>query len=275
MIFSRISDSFIALFFSVPIAYKDTFFLHYPNCLAQGLYAAFCEAFPDSYKIFGDHFKTTVTNIVYEWVSGVRPPPMVWENWQLGELEPAGFQNSEEARKSLIPKTLPFDIDAVLLEDGVSPSEKSKARSTPYVCQRLQTQRSHPAGSGPDFHKVEFNIFGHSPLVSHFMGTKGLQQTNFEKVKKVVSRTEIAKLPEPRPTYQDLINECKRNSQLLSQQYRLVLKMSVEESQRIQKQKREVIEKINEMQNELVRKHSDFKILSEKIYDLVLHSDYS
>ena len=275
MIFSRISDSFIALFFSVPTAYKDTFFLHYPNCLAQGLYAAFCEAFPDSYKIFGDPFKSTLTNTVYEWVSGVRPPPRLWENWQLDELEPAGFQNSEEARKSLIPKTLSFDIDAVLQKDGVSPSEKSKAKSPTYVGQRLETQRSHPAGSGPDFHTVHFNIFGHSPLVSHFMRTKGLQQTNLEKVKKVVSRTEIAKLPEPRPTYQDLINECKRNSQLLSQQYRIVLEMSAEESQRIQKQKREVIEKINQMENEIVRKHSDFKTLSEKIYDLVLHSDYS
>jgi hypothetical protein len=107
------------------------------------------------------------------------------------------------------------------------------------------------------------------------MCVKGLKETDLDKVKKVVGRTEIARLPEPKPTYQDLINECKRNSQLLSQQYRLVLQMSAEESQRIQKQKREVIAKINQMQNELTRKHSDFKTMSEKIYDLVLHSDYS
>ena len=104
MIFSRISDSFIALLFSVPTAHKDRFFLHYPNCVAQALYAGFCEAFPDSHQIFGEPFKNTLTSTVYEWVSGVRPPPMLWENWQLDELEPAGFQNTEEARKSLIPK---------------------------------------------------------------------------------------------------------------------------------------------------------------------------
>ena len=271
MIFSRISDSFIALFFSVPRAYKDRFFRYYPNCLAQAIYAGFCGAFPDSYKIFGDPFKSTLVNTIYEWITGVRPPPMLWENWQLDELEPAGFQNSDEARKSLIPKTLTFDIDAVLDMDRLSPSDKGKVKSPTHVG---VMQNSHPAGAGPDFQKVQFNIFGHSPLVSHFMHVKGLKETDMDLVRKVVGRTEVARLPEPRPTYQDLISECKRNSQLLSQQYRIVLEMSAEESQRIQKQKRDVIEKINQMQNELTKKHSDFKTLSEKIYDLVLYSDY-
>ncbi|XP_028396755.1 protein FAM227B-like [Dendronephthya gigantea] len=274
VIFSRISDSFVALFFHIPTAYKDRFFHHYPDCLAQALYAGFCEAFPDSYKIFGNPFKATLTDTIFEWISGVRPRPMIWETWQLEELEPAGFQNSEEARKSLIPKTLSFDIDGILENERVSPSEKSKARS-PSPGQSSETYKSHPAGSGPDFHKVQFNILGHSPLVLHFMRVKGVRETDLESVKKVVGRTEIARLPEPRPTYQDLINECKKNSQLLSQQYRLVLQMSAEESQHIQKQKRQVIAKINQMQVELTRKHSDFKTLSEKIYDLVLYSDYS
>ena len=203
----------------------------------------------------------------------MRPPPKLWENWQLDELEPTEFQKSEEARKSLIPKTLSFDVDAVLDVDRLSPSDKSKARLPTHVVRMMQD--SHPAGGGPDFHKVQFNIFGHSPLVSHFMRVKGLRETDVDLVRKVVGRTEIARLPEPKPTYQDLINECKRNSQLLSQQYRIVLEMSAEESQRIQKQKRDVIEKINQMQNELTKKHSDFKILSEKIYDLVLYSDYA
>lgn len=276
MVFSRISDSFVALFFRVPTAYRDRFFLHYPSCLAQALYAAFCEAFPDSYKIFGDPFKTVLTDTIYEWVSGIRPLPMSWERWQLGALEPPGFQHSEEERKSLIPTALSFDVDDVLGIGRASPSDKSKARSPPYFGQNVDTQRSHPAGSGPDFQKVQFNIFGKSPLVSHFMRVKGLVESiDLDNVKKVVGRTEIARLPDPRPTYQDLISECKRNSQLLSQQYRLVLQMSAEESKRIQRQKREVIAKINQMENELVRKHSDFKTLSEKIYDLVLYSDYS
>ena len=275
MIFSRISDSFIALFFSLPTAYKDRFFMYYPNCLAQALYAGFCEAFPDSYKIFGDPFKSTLTETIYEWISGVRPPPMLWGKWQLEELEPIAFQNADEARKSLIPKVLTFDVNAVLGEERVSPTEKSKARSPSQVGQTPETKKSHPAGSGPDFNKVQFNILGHSPLVSHFMHMKGLRETDADKVSKVVGRTEIVRLPDPKPTYQDLINECKKNSQLLSQQYRLVLEMSAEESQRIQKQKREVIAKINEMHNELTKKHSDFKILSEKIYDLVFYSNYS
>ncbi|XP_028408723.1 LOW QUALITY PROTEIN: protein FAM227B-like [Dendronephthya gigantea] len=207
VIFSRISPSFVALFFNIPTAYKDRFFHYYPNCLAQALYAGFCKAFPDSYKIFGNPFKATLTDTIFEWISGVRPQRMIWE-----------------------------------------------------TCS--ETYKSHPAGSGPDFHKVQFNILGHSPLVLHFMRVKGVRETDLESVKKVVGRTEIARLAEPRPTYEDLINELKRkrkNSQLLSQQYHLVLQMFLEESKHIQKQKRQVIAKINQMQDELTRKYSDFK----------------
>ncbi|XP_028397974.1 protein FAM227B-like [Dendronephthya gigantea] len=82
VIFSRIFDSFVALFFNIPTAYKDRFFHHYRNCLAQALYAGFCEAFPDSYKIFGNPFKATLTDTIFEWISGVRPQPMIWETWQ-------------------------------------------------------------------------------------------------------------------------------------------------------------------------------------------------
>ena len=38
--------------------------------LAQGVYAAFCEAFPDSYRQFDERFKEDLVYLVYEWVVG-------------------------------------------------------------------------------------------------------------------------------------------------------------------------------------------------------------
>lgn len=274
-IFSRISDSFVALFFNIPAGYKDRFFQHYPNCLAQALYAAFCEAFPDSYKRFNDDFKSSLLDTVCEWVWGIKPPPRSWKDWQIQHLEPCGIQRSQTTPKSLLH--LSFDMESLLEERQCSPSEKSKpARSPSRVFQLNQNdeQASHPAGPGPDFSKVQFNILGQSPLVLHFLNVKGVKTGDIEMVQKTVGRTEIARLPVARPTYRDLINDCKKNSRMLNEQYRLVLEMSAKESQKIQRQKREVLAKINEMQNELTRKHSDFKTLSEKIYDVVFHSDY-
>ena len=42
----------------------------YPSLLSQAVYAGFCEAFPDSYRQFGDEFKSDLIKIVYGWVAG-------------------------------------------------------------------------------------------------------------------------------------------------------------------------------------------------------------
>ena len=276
-IFSRISDSFVALFFSIPPGYKDWFFEHYPNCVAQALYAAFCEAFPDSFKLFGDDFKSSLLDTVCEWVWGIKPPPLSWRNWPMQHLEPGGIRESQKNVKSL-QRNLSFDLDSILGEEcPLTPSEKSKAWKSPSQLFQLEQNNgpeSHPVGAGPEFKRVQFNILGQSPLVSHFLSVKGLRSADIEMVKKTVKRTEIAQLPAPSPTYRDLINNCKKNSRMMSQQYCLLLQMSAEESQRIQKQKHEVLARINQLQDELTKKHSDFMILSEKIYDVVCHSDY-
>ena len=42
----------------------------YPSMLAQGVYAAFCDAFPDSYRQFDERFKEDIICLVYEWAVG-------------------------------------------------------------------------------------------------------------------------------------------------------------------------------------------------------------
>ncbi|EDO46128.1 predicted protein, partial [Nematostella vectensis] len=97
-LFSRIADSFVALFFSVPGDYKDNFFKYYPDCLAQALYASYCDVFPRSYNLFDDDFKTDLMNGVYEWITGTRPPPRSWQKWHFKMLEPANIRELQDDR---------------------------------------------------------------------------------------------------------------------------------------------------------------------------------
>lgn len=41
--------------------------------MAQSVYVAFCETFPDSYKQFNDDFKEFLLQIVFEWMTGKLP----------------------------------------------------------------------------------------------------------------------------------------------------------------------------------------------------------
>ena len=59
-----------------------------------------------------------------------------------------------------------------------------------FLCCLLQ---SHPMGRGPEFNKKVFNLFGQSPLVSHFMRVNNLQKESGMTVH--VQRTEMENLP--------------------------------------------------------------------------------
>ncbi|XP_070357922.1 protein FAM227B isoform X4 [Equus asinus] len=65
-------------------------FLHkfkvYPDCLAQAIYAAFQEAFPESSNLFNDEFKQDLGNNIFLWLSGLKPHKGFWTHWKLNEL---------------------------------------------------------------------------------------------------------------------------------------------------------------------------------------------
>ncbi|XP_050822643.1 protein FAM227B [Gopherus flavomarginatus] len=82
-LFDRIADSFVSLFLCVPSDTKDAFFQVYPDCLSQVIYVAFCEAFPESNKSFDDAFKDGLVDLIFQWVSGLKPQKFAWKKWNL------------------------------------------------------------------------------------------------------------------------------------------------------------------------------------------------
>ncbi|GCB75583.1 hypothetical protein scyTo_0017363, partial [Scyliorhinus torazame] len=86
-LFTRISDSFVALFMIAPPQVLDIFLEDYPNCLAQAVFAIFCKAYPDSHYQFGDDFKNELTELFSLWITGLKPEPFSWKKWNLEWLE--------------------------------------------------------------------------------------------------------------------------------------------------------------------------------------------
>lgn len=43
----------------------------YPDCLAQAVYAAFQESFPESSNLFNSEFKEELGNTIFLWLSGM------------------------------------------------------------------------------------------------------------------------------------------------------------------------------------------------------------
>uniref|UniRef100_A0A8C5KZF3 Protein FAM227B n=1 Tax=Jaculus jaculus TaxID=51337 RepID=A0A8C5KZF3_JACJA len=68
-LFDRIAESYVMLFLTIPLNQKDTFFQVYPDCMAQAVYAAFQEAFPESCNLFNDEFKEDLGNTIFLWLS--------------------------------------------------------------------------------------------------------------------------------------------------------------------------------------------------------------
>ncbi|XP_043379266.1 protein FAM227B isoform X2 [Chelonia mydas] len=95
-LFDRIAESFMALFLCVPRNTKDAFFQVYPDCLSQVIYVAFCKAFPESSKSFDDAFKDGLVDLIFQWVSGLKPQKFAWKKWNLDCLRKPTVNSSKK-----------------------------------------------------------------------------------------------------------------------------------------------------------------------------------
>jgi hypothetical protein len=71
-IYTRLSDMYFTLFFRVlEWKDKDDFLWVYPDAMAQSVFCAFCEAFPQSLRRFTIDFKLKLCDTLSEWFLGI------------------------------------------------------------------------------------------------------------------------------------------------------------------------------------------------------------
>lgn len=85
-VFTRIADTYVALFFSVHTDVRDKFLQVFPECLAQAVYLTFCEAFPESLDQFNEGFLSDLCNLTSGWISGVAAPVDGWRKWPWAQM---------------------------------------------------------------------------------------------------------------------------------------------------------------------------------------------
>ncbi|XP_064643776.1 protein FAM227B-like [Lineus longissimus] len=100
-LFNRVSHNYVKLLlYCKDPNLREVFLKDYANILAQGVYASFCESFPDSYRQFDADFKEDLISLVTQWVVGLKPAPRTWMKWNLDMLEPANIKVREEMSKN-------------------------------------------------------------------------------------------------------------------------------------------------------------------------------
>ncbi|XP_005101117.1 protein FAM227B isoform X2 [Aplysia californica] len=278
-LFDRISDSYVALFTSINTDVKDKFLSVYPDCLAQALFCTYRESFPESKWRFSEEFKQYLVNLVYEWVTGLRPVPGVWKAWNEEGLE--GSQTSrdnETAKKMLEAAALHKKVELSLDMDGfskvldklgtesfTSPQgnilrevTKSSNRLLSRGRSQLNKQESHQIGPGPDYERVKFNTSGRSPLISHYLHMRQLR--SYKQPGKKVRRTEIMKLPPEGPTYQQFIASTISKADSLSREYSRLCDQTSADILDLERKKRDTNKQINSLKKAL----SEAKSLQER-----------
>ncbi|XP_019626953.1 PREDICTED: protein FAM227B-like [Branchiostoma belcheri] len=314
-LFNRIADSFVALFMSVHPDVRDKYFKVYADCLAQSIYAAFAEAFPESQDKFDERFIKDLINIISEWISGTRPPPESWRKWNLKRLRPKSptamaddehsKQKSMMAAATSLTKTVNFNLnfdmsdlrdisrlgkaDQARVATGTTATQSPvKARELPSRSTRVGTQggvttesriatvstpklqpiESHQTGPGPQFERVTFNLSGRSPLVSHYLQMKSLEERETrDLVGRRVRRTEVKKLPPPGPTYRDVIRESLEMTKTLQDEYKKICEITAQERMRIERQRRDAVKQIEKLKHDLSKQSWEMKVFTEKVHD--------
>ncbi|XP_070809798.1 protein FAM227B [Pituophis catenifer annectens] len=230
--FDRISDSYVMLLWSIPSFIKDAFLQMYPDCLSQAIYITFCEAFPEAYHRFNDQFKDELMDLIFLWIRGFKPQKFAWKNWKCLSME--------KPRKSIVEKDSfsPISSHMKLQPRSRTTSRswswsrsssrsRSRSRSRTKILRFQVTneelmqgpaeekKESHYVGDGPDFQHSLFNLGGQSPLVSYYLQMHGIPNTLANSRGYRINHSEICKVPPLSPTYMDVIQDSKKTSRKL------------------------------------------------------------
>ncbi|XP_076800355.1 protein FAM227B-like isoform X2 [Clavelina lepadiformis] len=317
-IFTRIADSYIALFFSAHPDIRDKFFKEYPRCLAQCVYLAFCEAFPESTDQFTEEFVSELFSLVSEWITGVKPPVGQWKKWpwrklcaRPGEQADDNVLNIDRGvtlglrPQSKPAKELNFELDlgnnagdtgasssgtmplvSVKLTDEsgqIRPSKKSVSSSASRtVCSKsisiaprdkkhLFPDDSAPAGPGPDYERVLFNLGGKSPLVTHHLYMKHLRDK--QQIGRTMKRTEVLQQSSSDMTFQDVIKKSKRTVKSLRLQREKSEMAAHDDILKFHKERRKAIKEVEILEKTLTDP-IEIKIRSDRVLELALEKGF-
>lgn len=288
-LFDRISDSYVALFTSIHVDVKDKFLSVYPDCLAQALYSAYVTAFPESRWRFDDQFKQYLLNLTHEWVTGLKPVPETWKTWDDAQLQSDGHREGNEAsaatkkmmEAAAFNNTMEVSLDMesftkmlnklgenseTQVPESREVSKFNNAAVLPTV--KKVSKESHQIGPGPEYERVKFNTQGRSPLIAHYLHMHQLR--DYKQPGKKIRRTEIAKLPEPGPTYQQLIENKVAVSDHMSLEYARICESTSAEILELERQNREMNRDFDRLKKELTfaKNHNDRNAILDQIIEI-------
>ncbi|XP_065837107.1 protein FAM227B-like isoform X2 [Oscarella lobularis] len=287
-LFGRIADSFVALFSAVKPDFKDKFFKHYADCMAQAIFSTFCQAFPGSRASFHtDDFKDYLANLLSEWMTGIRLPPRSWLHWNVNQLDPGylpeiggesqfpaprtSSQNDSLRKLTQKGSRLSFDLGGPSFDHvpGLhrQSTRRSLAQSSPLAELAFQ-EESHPIGHGALCERVLFDTKGRSPLVTQYLQSKQLLAEG-ALPRDSMTRTQIAKLPSPGPTYKDFIRHAKKVSNKLNNEFNREHAAFMAEEKRIRREKRRLDSEFKKVTEEIMSRQHEVKMLSERLMGVI------
>ncbi|XP_070437014.1 protein FAM227B isoform X11 [Equus przewalskii] len=250
-------------------------FLHkfkvYPDCLAQAIYAAFQEAFPESSNLFNDEFKQDLGNNIFLWLSGLKPHKGFWTHWKLNKLATTTIHGTKkipsDAVKDCIARSqerITASIDFNMAEILKNPRAYTLLTSKEEPRLSSLTTKSHYSSSGPEFNRVLFNFGGQSPLILYYLKMHELNGISKIPRQTKIKFTEILREPYPAPTYRDIIKEAKRQFAKNQKDLRME-KHRISEEIKLLRQRQERIDKeLDRLQTKATKKPHEAKDDFEK-----------
>ncbi|XP_063681246.1 protein FAM227A-like isoform X1 [Bolinopsis microptera] len=142
---------------------REKLLLQYPNAIAQAIYAAYCHAFPVSWRRYDTPFKQDVLETVNLWMTGTKPSIRHWLYWDYSKLEPPNMRkdsidkdaNNQKQKvsvrdKSSVDSILTFPSTSGKLSPGLARDKQTDKQShkgdnshTSLSSSRLSKQVTH------------------------------------------------------------------------------------------------------------------------------------
>jgi len=267
VLYHQASSNFVMLVtdqLSSNCSQSDAFMSRFPFVLAQLVYVTFCWAYPQSHPKFDANFRETVFQTCSTWMNGIKyQPHHQVSKWRLGELEPAGFRNTNTkvriaAEAHIEPEANPagkikFEENTRSLSfkqssQALITANRMKRRGTVFMKkQKSQAKKIEPS-KVCEFKTCKFNTAGVSPFLQSYLDSCEEKSSSVTSWQPLINRTEIVASRETKS-----LTEHVAESRKVVRSNRAKIDSCIREQQRYSKRLRDEWAKKSEEMNEQIQ----------------------
>ncbi|KAI8914923.1 hypothetical protein DFJ77DRAFT_548914 [Powellomyces hirtus] len=255
-LFARLSSTYVHILLQTNSRDRDDLSFIFTGVISSAVYTSFCECFSDSSKEFDSEFQVEISDLLSEWIIGMRP---TFANGWKTATSLTGLRRSMSSLNRDMSNTQEQNfLDLMGGGDGSSDPSRNVQASIPsaYIGSVAQTRR------------VLFDANGNSRVIERYLGKTERRIINIHRTESLRESADHG----DRQTYRQVVSESIRRSKNLQRNYKAAQESAQREKMRLLQSLNEQLRHERQRITKILARPENVRDTADQIMDLAIEN---